>query len=189
LFGIATIVDVHQLHKTLDNLQPRNFDILHSLADQVTCILKLNSIININTDAIVNLSAVVRDAMVQSHEKYKQITRDIMWLNITVFNQSELYMAVRQLEFSLLLLIQQIDELFAAVQSLLQVRQPMSVVNPTTLHGILRNVSLNLPENYELILGTNQEDIHLHCELVKVAIVGTVHGIRLLMIIPLKTAD
>jgi len=36
LFGTATIADVHQLHKTLDNLQSRNSDIVHSLADQVT---------------------------------------------------------------------------------------------------------------------------------------------------------
>jgi len=125
--------------------------------------------------------------MVRSHEKYKQVTRG-MWLNITVFNQSELYMAVRQLEFSLLL-IQQIYELFAAVQSLLQGRLRMSVVNPTTLHGILWNVSLNLPENYELIVVTNLEDIHLYYELIKVAIVGNVHGIKLVMSIPLKTAD
>jgi hypothetical protein len=86
--------------------------------------------------------------MVQSHEKFKQITRDIMWLNITVYKQSELYMAVRQLEYTLLLLIQQIDELFAAVHSLLQGRLPVSIVNPTTLHGILQNVSLHLAENY-----------------------------------------
>jgi hypothetical protein len=44
LFGTATIADVHQLHKTLDNLQSRNSDIVHSLADQVTYIRKLNSI-------------------------------------------------------------------------------------------------------------------------------------------------
>ena len=85
LFGTVTIADVHQLHKTLDNLQSKNSDIVHSLADQVTYIRKLNSITNINTDAIANLSSVVRDAMVRSHEKYKQITKDIMWLNISVF--------------------------------------------------------------------------------------------------------
>ena len=36
--------------------------------------------------------------MAQSHENFKQVTRDILWLNVTVHNQSELYMAVRQLE-------------------------------------------------------------------------------------------
>ena len=80
-FGTATTADVHQLHKTLDNLQSRNSDIVHPLADQVTYIRKLNSITDINTDAIENLSTVVRDAMVRSHEKYKQVTKDIMWLN------------------------------------------------------------------------------------------------------------
>ena len=40
LFGTAMIADVHQLHKTLDNLQSRNSDIVHSLADQVIYIKK-----------------------------------------------------------------------------------------------------------------------------------------------------
>ena len=50
-------------------------------------------------------------------------------------------------------------------------------------------LSLNLPENYKLIVGTNLEDIHLYYELTKVAVVGNVHGIKLVMSIPLKTAD
>ena len=63
----------------------------------------------------------------------------------------------------MLLLIQQIDDLFAAVHFLLQGRLAMSVANPTTLLGILQNMSLHLSENYELIVGTKLEDIHLRC--------------------------
>ena len=36
-----------------------------------------------------------------------------MWLNVTIYGQSEIYRAVRQLEIALLQLTQQIDELIA----------------------------------------------------------------------------
>jgi hypothetical protein len=98
-------------------------------------------------------------------------------------------MAVRQLEFAVLQLTQQIDELLAATQSILQGKLPIALVNPAILHNILRNVTLNLPENYELVAGTPGENIHLYYDLTKVLVLGNVHGINMLMIIPLKTAS
>ena len=56
-----------------------------------------------------------------------------MWLNVTVHSQSEVYMAVRQLEFTLLQMAQQIDDLLAAVRCVLQGRLPISLVNPAIL--------------------------------------------------------
>jgi hypothetical protein len=63
---------------------------------------KLDKITTINADAIANLSSIVKDNIIQSHDKFQQITRDIMWLNVTIYGQIEIYMAVRQLELSLL---------------------------------------------------------------------------------------
>jgi hypothetical protein len=45
---------------------------------------------------------------------------------------------------------------------------------------------LCLPENYELIAGTKFY-IHLYYELFKVTAVGTAHGIKLILEVPLKT--
>jgi hypothetical protein len=57
--------------------------------------------------------------MIQSHDKFYEVTRDIMWLNLTIYNQSNMYMVIRQLEFSLLPLIQQFDDLLAVLQFVL----------------------------------------------------------------------
>jgi hypothetical protein len=65
----------------------------------------------------------------------------------------------------------------------------MYLVNPTTLQEILSNISLGLPENYELVTGTKLQDIHLYYELIKVTVVGNAHGIKLVISIPLKTGD
>ena len=64
----------------------------------------------------------------------------------------------------------------------------MNLINPTVLHNILRIVSLHLPKGYELIAGTRAENIHLYYELVKVAVIGNTHCIKLIINLPLKTA-
>jgi hypothetical protein len=92
--------------------------------------------------------------MINAQEKFYEINRDIMWLNVTMYSQSEIYMAV-QLEFSLLQLTQQIDGLLAAIQFMLHGKISMSLISPSVLHSILRNVSFHLPENYELVAGKN----------------------------------
>jgi len=103
----------------------------------------------VNLDANKNFSSIVKYPIVQSHDRFQQLTRDIIWLNITIYNQSELYMKIRQLAFVLLQLTQQIDELVATVQYVLQGKSPINFIGPATLYNILRNVSLHLPENYE----------------------------------------
>ena len=66
---------------------------------------------------------------------------------------------------------------------------PASLVTPTVLYNILKNVSLQLPEGLELVAGTRIENIHFYYELIQVAIMGSAHGMKLLMTVPLKTAD
>jgi hypothetical protein len=90
-----------------------------------------------------------------------------MLLNVTIQNQSELYMLIRQLEFALLQLIQQVDGPITAIQYVLLGKLPITLIDPSTLHCILRTVSLHLPENYELIASNKMENIHLYYELVK----------------------
>jgi hypothetical protein len=72
-----------------------------------------------------------------------------MLLNLTVYNQSNLFMAIRQIEFSLIQMIRRIDALLAAIQSVLHGKLPMSLVDPSSLQYILRNISFVLPEKYE----------------------------------------
>ena len=112
-----------------------------------------------------------------------------MWLNLTLFGQSRIFIALRELEFTLLHLIQRVDELFAAIQHAIKGKLYVNLINPTTLHNILRNVSLHLPEGYELITGTRAENIHLHYNLITVTVLGNVHSVKIVIHVPLKTVD
>ena len=124
------------MQETFDLLQNKNADIVHSLSDQLTYVKKLDTMTRINTNTLTNLSNIVRDTIVQSHDRFQQLTRDIMWLNVTNYNQSEIYMKIRQLEFALLQLIQQINELVASVQYILLGKLPINIIDPNTLYNI-----------------------------------------------------
>ena len=57
------------------------------------------------------------------------------------------------------------------------------------LQTILRNVNLQLPEGYELIVNSKTENVHLFYELARVSLVANIHGIKLIITLPLNTAQ
>jgi hypothetical protein len=93
------------------------------------------------------------------------------------------------MEFAILQLERQVDELLAIVQYALSGKLLVTLVSPATLREILCNVSLRLPENHKLVVGTRWENIHLYYDLIKVALICDVHSIKLVMDIPMRTAD
>ena len=112
-----------------------------------------------NVEAIANLSGILRDNIIRSHDKFQEITRDILWLNLTIHGQNELYTTIREMEFSILRLTQQLDGLINAIQFMIIRKLPVNLINHIMLHRILKNVSFNLPDSYDLVAGTRVENI------------------------------
>jgi hypothetical protein len=102
IFGTAFVSDFHELHDVLEDLQNINSDIVHSLANQLTYVKKVDDMASFKTDNIANLSSIVKNGIIQSHDKYQQITRDLFWFTLTFLGQSTVYTAVREMEFTLL---------------------------------------------------------------------------------------
>jgi hypothetical protein len=146
LFGTAIDSDVRSLHSALNELQSKNSDIVLSLSHQVTYIKQLDTITRINSNAIDNLSDIVKNNMIRLHDKFQQLARDIVYLNLTLHGQSDLYTVIRQLEFSLLQLTQQLEELFNAIQFVILGTLLIKLISLTVLQNILRNISLQLPD-------------------------------------------
>jgi hypothetical protein len=96
LFDTATLADLCQLHGTTDELKSKKADIVHSLANQLTHVKGLGQNTRINTESISNMSKIVRNELVQFHDRYVQLTRNVMWLNLTLLNQSSLFTVVRE---------------------------------------------------------------------------------------------
>jgi hypothetical protein len=72
-----------------------------------------------------------------------------------VLKQQEAIDAVRELQFALTQLEEQIDQLLSGFQTLMLGRVPLSLAPFTHMHSILKNVTLNLQEGYELAMGSN----------------------------------
>ena len=140
LFGAATVADIEQRHQSIDELHQEQNNIAHYLNQQVTYLWHLDATTAIHQEAIVNLSSTVNDTVFKSHERFKETTRDILWLNMTVHSFSETYMAIRQLEFALLQIILQFQGLVHTVETVLLGKMPVTLMKPHTLHSILRNV-------------------------------------------------
>jgi hypothetical protein len=75
------------------------------------------------------------------------------------------------------------------IQCILSGKLSVNLLSPATLYNILRNISLHLPECYELVAGTRAENVHLYYELVKVAVTGDAHCIILILNVLLKTTN
>jgi hypothetical protein len=146
-------------------------------------------VVQVDTTTIANLSSVVKNSMLNSHGKYMELAKETIWLNLTLYSRSEILMAICQLEFSVLRLSRQVDDLLAALQHVMLGKLPLSLMGPEVLMGILRNVSLNLPDGYELAVGTKKENTNDYYDLVKTQIIADLHILKLVMKIPLKTAD
>jgi hypothetical protein len=166
LFGTATMADLHRLHEAMGELQDKNSEVAHPFSKQVTFIRNLNSVASLNTEALVNLSTLVKDNMVQSYGRFQETSKDIDWLNNTLQHRRELCIHIRQLQYSLMLVVQQIGELFSSVQYALLRSLPVSLITQVTLPSILTNISLNLPDNYEFVAGTKFQDVNIYYELV-----------------------
>ena len=82
-----------------------------------------------------NLSNIVKDIVIQSHEHYQQVNKDLLWLILNLFGKSKIFTAVRELELTLLQLIQRVDELFAAIQHVIHGKLSVNLINRTTLHN------------------------------------------------------
>ena len=143
----------------------------------------------VNEEAIANRSNVVKEQMIQSHDQLLNLAKDMFCLNATFHTESSIFTVIRQLEFTFMQLVQQIDGLFDAVQYAILGKRSIKLNSPLELQDILRNITLLFPEGYELLAGTSKENIRLYYELTKVSIMANVHSVNLVLTIPLKTAD
>jgi hypothetical protein len=107
---------------------------------------------------------------------------------LTIHGQSTLFTTIRQLEFTVLRITQQLDELINAVQHATSGKLPMTI-DPVTLNSILKNISLRLQDGYELVAGTKFENIHLHYDCIRTAIIGDPYHIKIILSVPLKTVN
>jgi len=93
---------------------------------------KLDSLSAVNTYAIANLSSIVKEKLMNSHEEFRQVTREIMWLNVTVYSQREIYMAIRRLELVLFGLGPKLDDFMPTMHCVISGNLTVKRIEPLT---------------------------------------------------------
>ena len=66
---------------------------------------------------------------IQTHDELQNMAKEILVFNVTLIGQSTLFMQIRQLEFGLLQLTQQIDKLFNSLQFAIRGKLSLELVN------------------------------------------------------------
>ena len=70
----------------------------------------------VNAEAIANLSNVVKEHTIQSHDQLLNLAKGMFCLNATFHTQNSIFTVIRQVEFILMQVIEQIDRLSDAVE-------------------------------------------------------------------------
>jgi len=73
----------------------------------------------VNSGAVANLSRIIKVFVIRSHDKFLKVARDMLRLNVTIHKQNGLCIAMRQLEFAVLQLTQQLSKIMDAIQYIL----------------------------------------------------------------------
>jgi len=110
----------------------------------------------------------------------EKFQKTVSWLEWGIKLQ-EATNAVRHLEFILTQLEFQIDKFLEAFHTLVTGKLPPNLLTPDVLHNILTNVTLSLPEGFELIVGSQYADLPWYYQNVKAALLADVNSFLLVI--------
>lgn len=188
-FGTATLLDVEELHKTVDKMHRTEGDIVHSINHQITYLKTLDSAVKFNTEAVETLSEKVKVIMLDSNKWKDETDIAIHWLNYTIFNQSNTFAHIRQLEFAILELRTMVKEVLISLDSTMTGKLSMNLIPPVMLRNILKNVTSYFPDGYTLCVSLQRNNINLFYEFMDISVLADHNSVKLVMLVPLKTFE
>jgi hypothetical protein len=108
----------------------------------LTHFIQLDYTIRLEHQAVVNLSADIRNFTLKNNETFQEVANKLEWAS----NLRASAALIRQLEVAFARLESRLDEMFTVLQFVVNGKIPFNLVLPSLLLYILVNVSLSLPE-------------------------------------------
>ena len=189
LFGVATVIDLDQLHDSVNKLHDTQSDLVHSVNEQLTYLRSLDSLVKFNSKSVKSLSENVKSMMLNSQQWMNKVDATVYWLNVTLYNETSVFVYIRQLEFAILQLHTQIKDTLSGLDSTMGGKLSVNLIPPTLLQSVLRSIVAHLPDGYTLFTGIQLNDMYLYYECIDVTVFADHHNIRLLLTVPMKTFD
>jgi hypothetical protein len=115
LFGTSTMLDLKDLHSTVDELHRKGELMVHSLNQQVSYLKSLYGNVKVNVEAIFGLSGTLKNILNKTRESCHNVAAKLAWLR----KQTEAASVIRSLESELTKLEFSIFELQVAFQFVL----------------------------------------------------------------------
>jgi hypothetical protein len=185
LFGTALDTDVSSLHSTIAEVSQKQGEVIHVLNQHVTYFKQLDSMVRIDHMALANWSSIVKDFIDKSQIKFQKTVTRLEWMS----HLQNATTAVRNLEFALMQLELQLDEVLSALQTLVAGRAPFSLLDVHTFQRILNNISLSLPPGYDLLVGNHLNMIPWYYRHVQATLLADYHGFILVLSLPLTMSN
>ena len=179
------VMDLDGLHNIIDIMQRKEDTNVHSLNQQVTYLNQSDDTVKFNYQAIANLSTTLKGIALKAQQGFQAVSSRLTRNNQLI----EAATVIRQLEFALIQLEINLDELIDAMQYVHLGRTSLNLIGPTTLRELLKNVTLALPEGLELIVGLRPNNVYLYYEVNEAIMLADVHSFKLVLSVPLKTVN
>jgi uncharacterized protein YoxC len=126
LFGVATVVDLGDLHTTIDVLQKKEDPIVHSLNQQVTYLKQLNGSVRFNYQSVANLSATLKGIVTKVQGDFQKVASNVSRNSKRI----EAAAVIRQPEFALTQLELSIYKLMNALKYVQLGNIPLNLISP-----------------------------------------------------------
>jgi hypothetical protein len=110
------------------------------------------------------LSEALEDVAHKAQEGFQDVAAKLAWSN----KQRDAASAIKEIEYALVRLEANVVDLIDALQFVTLGRIPLNLVKPNMLREMLKNVTMVLPEEYELIGGVDPNNVFLYYEMVQV---------------------
>ena len=143
--------------------------------------------VKFNTEAVETLSERVKAIMLDSNKWKVETDITIHWLNYTLYNQSNTFTYVRQLEFAILELRTMVMAVLISLDSTMTGKLSMNLIPPVTLSNILKNVISYFPDGYTLCVSLQQNNINLFYGFMDNFVFADYNSVKLVLSVRLKT--
>jgi hypothetical protein len=141
--------------------------------------------VRFNFQAVNNLSEAIKNVAHKAHEGFQDDAAKLAWSN----KEREPGSAIKEIEYALVSLEANVVELIDTLQFVTLGRIPLNLVKPNILREMLKNITMILPEVYELIGGVNPNNMFLYYEMVQVVVLADLHSFKRALYVPLKTIN
>jgi len=124
--------------------------------------------------------------MLDSNKWQDETDIAIHWLNYTLYNQSNTFTYVRQLEFAILELRIMVKKVLISLDITMTGKWSMNLIPPVTLRNILKNVTSYFPDGYTLCVNLPQNNINLFYDFMDIFVFADYNSVKLVLSVRLK---